>query len=208
MTLTPAQLTVMIINARELNKPEKRSGALKDFQAHKASIVMIQETHFKKGDRPKLSNQHYPQGYFSDYHGRKSRGTAILLNKRVPFQEVGRLTDEEGRFLFLKGKVAGQSYTFATIYAPNRQHCFLLQTLNKLHAFAEGVLILGGDFNVTLDPTWDCSNGTSHTPTQQLHSLNTLIRKHQLVDCWRAHLMKRTKRTSHSSPTRTKPTSE
>ncbi|CAH2301823.1 Hypothetical predicted protein, partial [Pelobates cultripes] len=166
MTLTPAPLHILTINAKGLNKPEKRSGALRDFHKQRASIVMLQETHFQKGARPKLTNQHYTQGYYSDYHGGKARGTAILFHKRVPFWEGGCLSDDEGRYLFLKGEIAGRQYTFATIYAPNTRH--LKQTLHKHQAFKEGTLILGGDFNVALEPSWDTSTGTSHIPNQQL----------------------------------------
>ncbi|CAH2223933.1 Hypothetical predicted protein, partial [Pelobates cultripes] len=71
--LVPDCLSVLSINARGLNKPEKRSGALRDFHAQRASIVLIQETHFKDGSRPKLTNHHYPTGYYSDYHAGRSR---------------------------------------------------------------------------------------------------------------------------------------
>ncbi|CAH2324676.1 Hypothetical predicted protein [Pelobates cultripes] len=188
MTLTPDHLHILTINAKGLNKPEKRSGALRDFHKQRASIVMIQETHLKKGTSPKLTNQHYTQGYYSDYQGGKARGTAIILHRWVPFQEGGCKTDDEGRYLFLKGKIADHQYTFANIYAPNKQHYrFLKQTLCKLQEFAEGTLILGGDFNITLDPSWDNSSGISHVPTQQLQTIKSLLRSRRLVDCWRAH---------------------
>ncbi|CAH2220965.1 Hypothetical predicted protein, partial [Pelobates cultripes] len=95
MALTPDDLTILSINARGLNKPERRSGALRDFHANRASIVLIQETHFREGCRPKLTNHHFPTGYYSDYHAGKSRGTAILINKRIPFEERGQMTDRE-----------------------------------------------------------------------------------------------------------------
>ncbi|CAH2284613.1 AP-1 complex-associated regulatory isoform X1 [Pelobates cultripes] len=133
MTLIPASLTILSLNARGLNKPEKRATALRDFHSASASIVYLQETHFKEGSRPKLHDHRYPTGYFSDYHGGKARGTAILLHKRVPLQEMGVQTDREGRFVFLKGTIAGQIYTFANIYVPNQRHYrFLSRTFRKL----------------------------------------------------------------------------
>ncbi|CAH2302959.1 Hypothetical predicted protein [Pelobates cultripes] len=139
MTLIPSDLTILSINAKGLNKPEKRTGALRDFHAWKASIVMIQETHFREGDRHKLTNHHFPIGYYSDFHGGKSRGAAILINKKVPFVEKASMTDREGRYLFIKDTVAEHLYTFTTLYAPNnKQHRYLKRTLHKLHSFAEG----------------------------------------------------------------------
>ncbi|CAH2247517.1 Hypothetical predicted protein, partial [Pelobates cultripes] len=138
MSLQPAPLTIFTLNARGLNTPEKRAGAHKDFRAAHASIVFLQETHFRAGSRPTLTNQHYPKGYYSDFQGGKSRGTAILLHRHLPFTETGVMTDPEGRFLFLKGTIANTTYTFANLYAPNRgQYKFLAKTLRTLVGFQE-----------------------------------------------------------------------
>ncbi|CAH2312414.1 Hypothetical predicted protein [Pelobates cultripes] len=186
--LVPDCLTVLSINARGLNKPERRSGALRDFHAKRASIVLIQETHFKEGSRAKMTNHHYPTGYYSDYHAGRSRGTAILVNKKIPFVETGQMTDKEGRFLFFKGTIAGQVYTFANIYAPyNRQYRFLAHTLKKLQPFTEGIPIVGGDLNVALNLRWDTSSGHSWVSTQNLNSIQTLLTCYKLIDCWRAY---------------------
>ncbi|CAH2306048.1 Hypothetical predicted protein, partial [Pelobates cultripes] len=65
--------------------------------------------------------------------------------------EEGVMSDPEGRFLFLKGKITDTSYTFANVYAPNQgQYRFLARTLRTLKRFAERVVVLGGD--ITLIP--------------------------------------------------------
>ncbi|CAH2300257.1 Hypothetical predicted protein, partial [Pelobates cultripes] len=63
MSLAPADLTILTINARGLNNPEKHSEALQDFHAARASIVYIQETHFREDSRSKLTNHHFRMGY-------------------------------------------------------------------------------------------------------------------------------------------------
>lgn len=64
----------------------------------------------------------------------------------------------EGRFLFIKGLLQGQCYTFA---APNtRTICYFVKTLRLLEKFREGVVIVGRDFNITLDPTLDTTDKT------------------------------------------------
>ncbi|CAH2285013.1 Hypothetical predicted protein, partial [Pelobates cultripes] len=56
MTLTPANLTIISINVRGLNKPKRRSTALKEFHSARASIVYIQETHtLEKGPDPRYT---------------------------------------------------------------------------------------------------------------------------------------------------------
>lgn len=68
--------------------------------------------------------------------------------------------DANGRFLFLKGHIGGVKVTLATVYVPNvHQDTFISKTLTKLAEFAEGKMILGGDFNIPLDPRIDTSPG-------------------------------------------------
>lgn len=69
-------------------------------------------------------------------------------------------TDPEGCFLFVKGRLQGQCYTFASINAPNNHTInFLSKTLKMLGRFREVFLVFGGDFNFTFDPGMDTSSG-------------------------------------------------
>lgn len=62
--------------------------------------------------------------------------------------------------MFVKGHIGTQAYTLAALYAPHRaQIQFLDDMLNKLEAFIEGTLILGGYLNLVLDPLIDTSKG-------------------------------------------------
>uniref|UniRef100_A0A8C5PI59 Reverse transcriptase domain-containing protein n=1 Tax=Leptobrachium leishanense TaxID=445787 RepID=A0A8C5PI59_9ANUR len=186
MAFKQASLVLFSINAKGLNIPEKRSTALTDFRKHKASIVFVQETHFRIGSRPRFTDSNFPTGLFSDTPGSKSRGTAILFHKSVPYQEKATLTDENGRYVFTKGQIAGLLFTFANVYVPNKaQHRFLAKTLRTLHTFSEGTLILRGDFNVPLHPSVDTSTGRSSMPSHVLRSISHTLHSSRLVDCWR-----------------------
>lgn len=53
--------------------------------------------------------------------------------------------------------------TLTNVYAPNvGQILFLEHCFSELAAFTEGILIVGGDFNVAPDPLNDVSNNISH----------------------------------------------
>ena len=68
-------------------------------------------------------------------------------------------------FKIMEAEVQGSSFLFVNIYAPNgvQDQCCFYDNLNK--NIEENVIekgnriILGGDFNVTLNPVWDCSGG-------------------------------------------------
>uniref|UniRef100_A0A8C5WHK1 Reverse transcriptase domain-containing protein n=1 Tax=Leptobrachium leishanense TaxID=445787 RepID=A0A8C5WHK1_9ANUR len=152
-----------------------------------ASIVMLQETHFREGSAPSLRDHRFPVGYFSNYAGGKSRGVAILFASDVQFVLQDSCVDDQGRYLFVKGKIADIVYTFATVYVANvaQSACFT-RIMSKLRRFQEGVLVLAGDMNVALHPSVDTSGGTSALPLHTLRTLRRSLHDMRLVDTWRA----------------------
>lgn len=87
--------------------------------------------------------------------------------------------EEEGRKIFIKGLLEGKKVTLANVYLPNvGQVGFLQVTLEKLSEFAEGSIILGGDFNFVLNPEFDIF-------TQ--HSLLSLAAHNKIGNCLHEH---------------------
>lgn len=158
-------IRVTSLNAKGLNTPEKRRILLHDLKKSHADVAFIQETHFKNDRLPLLQNRSFPRAYHSTNPTSKSRGVSILISDRLPWQSQEVSADPEGRYLFLKGLIGGIQLTLATLLAPNvHQDRFLRQTLDKLMEYREGLLILGGDFNVPLIPSLDTSTGSSSVP--------------------------------------------
>ncbi len=58
------------------------------------------------------------QTYHSSFQG-KSRGTAILLHKSVPFVHSSTVSDSNGRFVIVVGQILNTRVVLANIYAPN-----------------------------------------------------------------------------------------
>ncbi|CAH2276960.1 Hypothetical predicted protein, partial [Pelobates cultripes] len=134
---------------------------------------------------PKLQNTTYLKNYFCNHPTQRKTGVAILLASKLEFQEIDIMRDPQGRYLFLKGYL-NKTCTLASIYVPNKgQAPFLRNILSKLQLFAEGTLILGGDFNVPLDLILDSSTGHSSIPQRSIRSIRRAIGDMDLVDCWR-----------------------
>uniref|UniRef100_A0A8C5WJQ4 Reverse transcriptase domain-containing protein n=1 Tax=Leptobrachium leishanense TaxID=445787 RepID=A0A8C5WJQ4_9ANUR len=185
--LTHSSLQLLTYNTKGLNIPEKRRCLLREARAFHASVLFLQETHFRQGSAPLLCNSDFPTGYFSNFHGGKSRGVAILFSRSVPMVMDEIMEDREGRFLFVKCKIAEQQYTFASLYLPNvNQHRCLRSTLRRLSSFMAGTLIVAGDLNVPLDPRFDTSTGRSSVPPGVLRHMRRSLDNLQLVDVWRA----------------------
>lgn len=137
------------LNSKGLNVPEKRRMLLLDLHYLKSDIAFVQETYFRDNKLPILKNRSFPLVYHSTHTTAKSRGVSILFSNRVPWSCIESITDPGGGFLFLKDMIGGVKVTLTNLYAPNvNQEVFLSSALTRLADFAEGQLIVGGDFNV------------------------------------------------------------
>ncbi|CAH2315364.1 Hypothetical predicted protein [Pelobates cultripes] len=161
-TYEPDPNRILSLNCHGLNIPERRTQLLRDLYARRISIAFLQETHFKEGAAPMLKSKHYPNAACSNHPTARRAGVAILLEAKQQFCEADRLSDANGRYLFLKGDIQDRRYTFARIYVPNNNQAqYIRKSLLKLSSFTEGTLILGGDFHVPLHPLTDLSTGHS-----------------------------------------------
>lgn len=74
------------------------------------------------------------------------KGVSILFSRHFPVTLEETLSNPNGRFLFLKGMGEGKRFTFVNVYCPNAGHAaFLQKVCDRLHQFASGTVILGGD---------------------------------------------------------------
>lgn len=113
------------------------------------------------------------------------RESPFFFARQCPFQIRDSCLDKKGRYIFVKGSMHGKPITLANIYSPNtKQVPFFRTTLQLLATFQEGILVLGGDFNVPLNPLQDTSTGTSPMPYKALCAIKTLLQGLTLHDFW------------------------
>lgn len=180
---TPLSQKMASINAKGLNISEKRSQILRECHKLKANIVCIQETHFVSGKTPKLSDKEFAHAFHSMNKDSKIKGVPILISKNTFFQMTDSLCDQEGRHIFLKGKINSRPITITNIYAPNtKQVAFFRHICDLLSSFSTDILIFGGDFNVPLNPLLDTSSGTSAMPQRALKQIKLQLQGLMLHD--------------------------
>ncbi|KAM5158282.1 protein transport protein Sec61 subunit gamma [Mantella aurantiaca] len=173
-------------NIRGLATPEKRSATLRELKRLHSEVCFLQETHFKIDKIPKFSNHDYPHVYHSGSPVSSAKGVSTLISKHISWKIRDQWSDDEGRLLFVKGEIEGSLYTFANLYLPNSgQVLFLEKALSALEGFQEGVLIIGGDFNFTLQPLLDNSRATSSMPYAAIRRIKKCLHQYQLIDIWR-----------------------
>lgn len=111
----------------------------------KPDIALLQETHINQNSNTILRDRTFPYQWHSNGSS-KDRGTAILINCLVNFQEIAILRDSEGRYIAVRGLLNGEAVTIASVYAPNTdQVTFVEQALQKITEFGDGTMVIAGD---------------------------------------------------------------
>lgn len=84
----------------------------------------------------------------------KSRGTAIIINKNVPFTASDIIADSNVRYVIVTGEMYNVPVTLANIYAPNfDDEKFIAAVLASLPNLHTHNLLLAGDFFFRSRPT-------------------------------------------------------
>lgn len=182
-----AELKICSFNVKGFNKPERRSQILYAKHKQRFSILLLQETHFKSSNVPPCSNKYYPVWYHSSNPMGSSKGVSIGFHKSFSPQVLDSKIDPNGRFIFLRLSFSSRIIVLANLYFPNQgQLPFARTVFDLLRNFAgNSPIILGGDFNLPLDPGLDTSSGRSSLPFSVSRGMKKLLSTLHLVDVWR-----------------------
>lgn len=86
--------------------------------------------------------------FHSNFHS-KSRGTAILIHKDVPFSVSSSILDPNGRYVMVFGTLYNTALALVNIYAPNWDDVnFFNNLFRSIPNLDTHHLILGGDFSL------------------------------------------------------------
>jgi len=155
----------------------------------KADIIFLQETYSTPDIENTWKSQWKGDLYFA--HGSEhSRGVLILIKGRLNFELKSCTHDNEDCFTILKANVQEQSFILVNIYAPNKtseQSIFFQEiqnVLDSLNIEAECDIIIGGDFNVILNPEL---NGLGGKPKlkDSVKIIDQIRSSFDLIDIWR-----------------------
>ena len=126
--------------------------------------------------------------YFA--HGSEhSRGVLILVKERLNFELKSCTQDKQGHYIILIGNVQEQPFVFVNIYAPNKtsKQCIFFQEiqteLDSLNIEADCDIIIGGDFNVILDPEFDGLGGKPKLK-ESVKIIEQIHLSFDLIDIW------------------------
>lgn len=145
---------------------------------------MLQETHLTDSEHQNLKKQWPGQVFFSSFTS-QSRGVVILIDKNIPFQMESVDKDKSGRYIIIRGMIALQRITLVNVYRPEMEGADFIHNIFFKCACPIAELIIGGDFNVVLDPVLDRSSSKVSSLSQVAKALKYELSSFNLIDIWR-----------------------
>lgn len=150
-----------------------------------ADVAYIQETHFREQVEALKTKRDWVAHVFHNSVSSKSCGVVILINKKLNFVVLNQFKDSHGRILVVEALINGVKVVLCNLYAPNRERTSFFHDVNKTLGNVDGQIILGGDFNQTLDDHLDRSKIRTDTHPRDGTVLNTSQEELGLIDIWR-----------------------
>ncbi len=183
-------LKLLSLNVRGLRDNRKRHKLYYWLKHNNYDIILLQETH--------CANNHEISEWSKEWKGQtlwnngssNSRGVAILLKHDLKATISDEDNDKNGRFLKCNIEVDDnghkQKYIICNIYAPNElneKRKYFETTIKQLEKLdRSNNLIIGGDFNSTLNSQYDRKKQTNKLNEP---IVNKLISNLDLEDIWR-----------------------
>lgn len=122
-------------------------------------VIYLQETHLSHQENDKLKKFGYKKTFFSTFMKGPKRGVAILISNSVNFEVTKEMSDKDGRYVIVKGKIDNNVVTLVNVYVPpSSDKSFLKMLFETIALENEGILICAGDFNMILNAKFDTTN--------------------------------------------------
>ena len=177
-------LTICSLNVQGMRDVGKWKKLFKYLKNMNCDVFMLQETHTQAQDVELIQKQWHRECFF-DHGDTNSRGVTILFNTRLAFTIMDKCESKEGRYLILQVAIKGHQLSLINIYAPNTDSPEFYVNVFKLMEGCDYVdKIVGGDFNLTLDPEKDRKNCKESNNKARQVILNYMD-SGQLTDVWR-----------------------
>jgi exonuclease III len=184
-----SHLKIRSLNVNGIQSKKKRDLVFHELSKYNNEILLLQETHASVLDERAYKLKWGSDVFFS--HGTtSSRGICTIVPKNLNATSKLVFSDLEGRVLIIQLTIGQVDFLICNIYAPvssyENDQITLLQLLShQLSNYKDHNLILGGDWNVTLNPNLDKKSKRSSTCTNTKYRdfLVGFLEEYDLIDC-------------------------
>ena len=192
MANSQIDVNVFSLNCNGLSDKVKRTSVFNHLKRKRKGIFMLQETHTTLNSEFTWKNQWGCKKVFFSHGTSNSRGTAILISSDYDVSVLKEFKDEYGRFIILDIIINEARFTLGNLYAPTRN--FEKDQIDVFKTFTEKIsecndenVILGGDFNLYLNPRLDKLDNMPETGDNASYrvEIESYMEVNNLVDVWR-----------------------
>ena len=178
------RLNIGSLNVRGLGNNLKRKAIFKYFRDHQLDVILIQEAHCTRKTIKLWECEWGASKWIASSGCSNARGCAILLNNKQ-VKVVKTFTDHEGRYVIANIEIDEAKYTICNVYAPNEDSPnFFKGMIKVIEKHATENIVIGGDFNLTMNPAVDRADGVRNN-YKSLEILNEFICENNMCDVWR-----------------------
>ena len=181
---------LLSLNVRGLNDNNKRHAVFRWLKRQEADIIFLQETYTNHVDEQKWERDWGNKCIF--VHGSKhSCGLMILFQNSLDINIKEVKKDKNGRFIFLTASIQETNFHLLNLYAPNKSNekFTFFQNLKTFllsqNIMKDEYLVVGGDFNVTLNTKLDKKGGIQDQKNKSKECIMSIIDMFDLQDIWR-----------------------
>ncbi|XP_051519659.1 uncharacterized protein LOC127421002 [Myxocyprinus asiaticus] len=181
---TSRKLSFLTWNIRGFKR--KTEEVMAEIEKHECHVAFIQETHINSTDKNVFASLDHWKPFFTKYKP-KERGVAILIRKEIVGKsKIWTRKDTTGCYIVVKCTIKGQLYTLVSVYVHQVDSRPLKRLRMILENFAEGILLIGGDFNIALNTYLDRDSLTLNERHFMLKpTVEKFMTSFHLVDVWR-----------------------
>ena len=177
------------LNVRGIANEKKRQTIFQWVKQNYEGVTLLQETHSLEKYEKQWKAEWGSDIIFS--HGSyNSCGVAILLDSKFDYKIKDVQRDKNGRLLIVTIDINDETYVLINVYAPtknhpNEQNIFFSILNRELSKYAGSNIIIGGDFNVCMNPEIDKMGGKKDKISSTQKQLYSMLETHDIIDAWR-----------------------
>jgi hypothetical protein len=101
-----------------MNHVVMRSQVFAHLKSSSPDKCFLEESHLRSSDQDKLKRGWVDQIFHSNV-GAQATGAAILIRKGTPFVSSEVISDTNGRYIIVMGKLISTQVVLANLYGPN-----------------------------------------------------------------------------------------
>ena len=196
---------LLSLNVRGVSNLKKRQAVFTWCRKQKASIIFLQEMHSTK-DKEKQWKVEWGAPIEFARGSSNARGSAIPLCNGFDCKIKRKIVDPMGRHIGIKAEIKDENYLLFNVYAPNNDsqsakfYEQIVNVLKKEDQIYEDRIIIGGDFNCSLNPSLGKMGGlltTRKNVVDQIENIQNIFNVH---DVWRINNQVKRALHGHKNP--------